>query len=138
MDPIDINTHFEIDTEAQAAVPISPEAMATMVEIGEEINASLDLDHVLGRAAELIRRLIEYEIFAVMLLDERTGQLAFRFAIGHRPEIVENMRISLGQGVTGRAAAQGQPVLVRDVSQEPNYINVLDSVRSELAVPLMF
>ncbi|MGH9816561.1 MAG: SpoIIE family protein phosphatase [Candidatus Acidiferrales bacterium] len=138
MDPIDVNTHFEIDTEAQAAVPVSPEALATMVEIGEEINASLDLDHVLGRAAALIRRLIEYEIFAVLLLDERTGQLAFRFAIGHRPEIVENMRIALGQGVTGRAAAQGQPVLVRDVSQEPNYINVLDSVRSELAVPLMF
>ncbi len=138
MDPIDVNTHFEIDTEAQAAVPVSPEVLATMVEIGEQINSSLDLDQVLQRAAELIRRLIDYEIFAVLLLDERTGELHFRFAIGHRREVVENWRIPLGQGVTGRAAATGQPVLVRDVSQEPNYINAVDSVRSELAVPLLF
>jgi sigma-B regulation protein RsbU (phosphoserine phosphatase) len=138
MDPIDVNTHFEIDTEAQAAVPVSPEVLATMVEIGEQINSSLDLDQVLQRAADLIRRLIDYEIFAVLLLDERSREMHFRFAIGHRREVVENWRIPLGQGVTGRAAASGQPVLVRDVSQEPNYLNAVDSVRSELAVPLLF
>lgn len=138
MDPIDVNTHFEIDTEAQAAIPVSQETLAIMVEIGEQINSSLDLDHVLQRAAELIRRLIDYEIFAVLLLDDRTNELYFRFAIGHRPEVVEHWRIPLGQGVTGRAAVGRQPVLVRDVSKETNYLNAVDSVRSELAVPLLF
>lgn len=138
MDPIDINTHLEIDTESQAAIPVPAETLATLVEIGEQINASLDLDQVLQRSAELTRRLIDYEIFAVLLLDERSNEMYFRFAIGHRPEVVENWRIPLGQGVTGRAASEQRPVLVRDVSQEPNYINALDSVRSELAVPLLF
>ncbi len=137
MDPIDVNTHLEIDTESQAAIPVSPETLATLVEIGEQINDSLDLDQVLERTAGLIRRLIDYEIFAVLLLDERTHELHFRFAIGHRPEVVENWRIPLGQGVTGRTAAERRPVLVRDVSQEPNYLNAVDSVRSELAVPLL-
>jgi sigma-B regulation protein RsbU (phosphoserine phosphatase) len=109
-----------------------------MVEIGEQINASLDLDQVLQRSAELIRRLIDYEIFAVLLLEERTQELHFRFAIGHRPEVVEHWRIPLGQGVTGRAAAEQRPVLVRDVAQEPNYINAIEAVRSELAVPLLY
>lgn len=138
MDPVDVNTNLEIDTESQAAIPVSPETLATMVEIGEQINASLDLDQVLQRSADLIRRLIDYEIFAVLLIDERTKELRFRFAIGHRTEVVEHWRIPLGQGVTGRAAAEQRPVLVRDVSQDPNYINAVDSVRSELAVPLLY
>jgi sigma-B regulation protein RsbU (phosphoserine phosphatase) len=138
MDPVAVNTNLEIDTESQAAIPVSPETLATMVEIGEQINASLDLDQVLQRSAELIRRLIDYEIFAVLLLDERTNELRFRFAIGHRPEVVEHWRIPLGQGVTGRAAAEQRPVLVRDVTQDPNYLNAVDSVRSELAVPLLY
>jgi sigma-B regulation protein RsbU (phosphoserine phosphatase) len=138
MDPVDVNTNLEIDTESQAAIPVSAETLATMVEIGEQINASLDLDQVLQRSAELTRRLIDYEIFAVLLLDERTQELRFRFAIGHRPEVVEHWRIPLGQGVTGRAAAEQRPVLVRDVAQEPSYINAVDSVRSELAVPLLY
>lgn len=138
MDPIDVNTHLEIDTEAQAAIPLAPEALATLVEIGEQINASLDLDQVLQRSAELIRKLIDYEIFAVLLLDERSREMQFRFAIGHRPEVVAHWRIPLGQGVTGRAAAERKPILVRDVSQEPNYLNAVDSVRSELAVPLLY
>lgn len=138
MDPVDVNTNLEIDTESQAAIPVSAETLATMVEIGEQINASLDLDQVLKRSAELIRRLIDYEIFAVLLLDERTRELHFRFAIGHRPEVVKHWRIPLGQGVTGRAAAEQRPVLVRDVTQEPNYINAVEAVRSELAVPLLY
>ncbi|HEX9760091.1 MAG TPA: GAF domain-containing protein, partial [Candidatus Acidoferrales bacterium] len=115
---------------------VSVETLATMVEIAEEINSSLDLDVVLTRAAELTRRLVDYEIFSVLLLDEKTRQLHFRFAIGHRPEVVENWRVPLGQGITGVAAATGQPVRVGDVSQDPRYLNALDHVRSELAVPL--
>ena len=43
--------------------------LATLAEIGEEINASLNLDRVLSKTASLIKRLIDYEIFTVMLLD---------------------------------------------------------------------
>ncbi|MCL4523135.1 MAG: SpoIIE family protein phosphatase [Acidobacteria bacterium] len=124
-----------VETPSPLAVPT--EVLATLVEIVQEMNASLDLDEVLVTAADLIRRLIDYEIFAVMLLDERTQSLRFRFAIGHRREVVENWHVALGQGVTGRCAATGKPIRVADVSQEANYINALDSVRSELAVPLM-
>jgi sigma-B regulation protein RsbU (phosphoserine phosphatase) len=128
MNPVDMNQ----------STPLSTEALATLAEIGEKINASLDLDEVLSNAAALIKRLIEYEIFAVLLLDEADNRLYFRFSIGHHREIVEKVRIPLGQGVTGRAAATKQAVLVRDVRQDSNYINVHDAVRSELAAPLLW
>ncbi|MBV9406381.1 MAG: GAF domain-containing protein, partial [Acidobacteriaceae bacterium] len=40
-------------------------------------------------------------------------------------------------GVTGSAAATRQPVLVRDVRSDPRYLNALDAVRAELAVPML-
>ena len=128
MDPHESNLQLEVPAEI----------LQTLVEISEQINASLDLDEVLSRAAGMVRRLIDYEIFAVLLLDQSAQQLSFRFAIGHRREVVENWRIPLGQGITGTVAATGQPLRVPDVSQDPRYINAVDSVRSELAVPMMF
>jgi sigma-B regulation protein RsbU (phosphoserine phosphatase) len=124
------------------AAPKTPEgtreeALALLAEIGEEINASLDLDEVLAKSAALIKRVVAYDIFAVLLLDEATGEFFFRFAIGHRKEVVENWRVPLGQGITGAAAASGHAIRVPDVRRDPRYINALDSVRSELAVPLM-
>jgi phosphoserine phosphatase RsbU/P len=116
---------------------VRSETLALLAEIAEEINASLDLDEVLSKSAALIKRAVDYHIFAVLLLDEATNELFFRFGIGHRKEVVENWRIPLGQGITGAAAMSGHAIRVPDVRNDARYINAVDTVRSELAVPLM-
>ena len=127
MEPVELNVAHELPAEV----------LATMAEIGQEINASLNLDEVLAHAAAQIKRLIDYEIFAVLLLDENAHELHFRFAIGHRQEVVENWRIPVGQGIIGAAASTGRPVRVSDVHKDSRYLNALDGVQSELAVPLV-
>jgi sigma-B regulation protein RsbU (phosphoserine phosphatase) len=117
---------------------VSAEVLATLSEIGEEVNASLDLDEVLSHTAVLIKRHIDYEFFGVLLLDESGSYLTHRFAIGYPPGLAENLRIPVGQGITGTAVSTGQPVRVSDTSQDPRYINAIESVKSELAVPLLF
>src|SRR5439155_2529842 len=87
--------------------------------------------------AALIKRHIDYEFFGVLLPDGDGGYLKHRFAIGYPRDLAENLRIPIGQGITGTAAASGHPVRVADTSKDPRYINAIDSVRSELAVPLM-
>src|SRR5215831_15406508 len=116
---------------------VSTEVLATLAEIGEEVNASLDLDEVLARAAALIKRHIDYEIFGVLMIEGDGKYLRHRFAIGYSRELAENLRIPMGQGITGTAAATGHAVRVSDTSKDPRYINAIDSVRSELAVPLI-
>ncbi len=116
---------------------ISTEVLATLAEIGEEVNASLDLDEVCARAAALIKRHIDYEIFGVLMIEGNGSYLRHRFAIGYPRELAENLRIPIGQGITGTAAATGHSVRVSDTSKDSRYINAIDSVRSELAVPLM-
>jgi sigma-B regulation protein RsbU (phosphoserine phosphatase) len=116
---------------------ISAEVLSTLAEIGEEVNASLDLDEVLARTAALIKKHIDYEIFGVLLVEAGALALRHRFAIGYPRDLADNLRIPLGQGITGTAASTGHSVRVSDVTKDARYINAIDSVKSELAVPLL-
>jgi len=108
-----------------------------LLEVADVVNTTLDLDTTLRRVAELVRKVIDYEIFAILLLNERTQELRFRFQIGYPREYADRTRIKVGQGVTGRAAQLRQAVLVEDVTKEDGYIEAIPNVRSELAIPLI-
>jgi sigma-B regulation protein RsbU (phosphoserine phosphatase) len=108
-----------------------------LLEVADVVNATLDLDTLLRRVSELIQKVIDYEIFAILLLNEKTQDLRIRFQVGHPPELAERMRVKVGQGVTGLAAASREPVLVNDVREMPNFIEGPVGVRSELAIPLI-
>jgi sigma-B regulation protein RsbU (phosphoserine phosphatase) len=56
--------------------------------------------------------------------------------VGHRDEVVRNLSITLGEGITGIAAASREPLLVADVRNDARYLNTVDAVRTELAVPM--
>jgi sigma-B regulation protein RsbU (phosphoserine phosphatase) len=108
-----------------------------LLEVADVVNTTLDLDTTLRRVAELVRKVIDYEIFGILLLNEKTQELYFRFQVGYAREIAERMRINVGEGVTGIAAQRREAILVDDVSTDPRYISAVPNVRSELAVPLI-
>ncbi len=108
-----------------------------LLEVADAVNTTLDLNTLLQRVAEMLKRFIDYEIFAILLLNDKAQELRVRFQVGHPPEVAERIRIKVGQGVTGRAVQTRQPVLVNDLTAEGNVINFTPGVRSELAVPLI-
>jgi len=108
-----------------------------LLEVADVLATSLDLDTTLRRVAEVVRKVIDYEIFAILLLNEKTQELRFRFQVGYPPDFTEGARVKLGEGVTGQAAQSRQAVLIDDVTQDPAYISAVPNVRSELAVPLI-
>src|SRR6202451_1585419 len=108
-----------------------------LLEVADVMATSLDLDTTLRRVAEVVRKVIDYEIFAILLLNEKTQELRFRFEVGYPPEFAERARIKVGEGVTGQAAQLRRTMLVDDVTLDPTYIAAVPNVRSELAVPLI-
>jgi len=108
-----------------------------LLEVADVVNSTLDLDTILRRVAEIIRRVIDYEIFAILLVNEKTQDLRIRFSIGHTPETVERTRVKIGEGITGQAVLKREPIVVNDVLRTSGYIAALPQVRSELAVPLI-
>ena len=108
-----------------------------MLDVADVLATSLDVDTTLRRVAEVVRKVIDYEIFAILLLNERTQELRFRFQIGYPPEFAERTRVKVGEGVTGLAAQSRQAVLIDDVREDPRYIEAIPHVCSELAIPLI-
>ena len=107
-----------------------------MLDVADVLATSLDLETTLRRVAHVVRKVIDYEIFAILLLHEKTQELRIRFQVGYPPEFAER-RIKVGDGVTGQAVQLRQAVLIDDVTKDPRYIPAVPNVRSELAVPLI-
>ncbi len=108
-----------------------------LLDVADVLATSLDLDTTLRRVAEVVRKVIDYEIFAILLLNEKTQELRFRFQIGYPPEFAERARVKVGEGVTGIAAQSRQAVLINDVRTDSRYIEAIPNVCSELSIPLI-
>src|SRR5580692_2937643 len=127
---------------AQAEAPalpnirLEPLQVDFLMRFADALNTTLELNTLMHRVADLVRAVIDYRIFAILLVNDRTGDLRMRFQTGHTPE-VERLRIKLGRGIVGQAAHERRSILVEDVSQVENYIDANPLVKSELAVPLI-
>jgi sigma-B regulation protein RsbU (phosphoserine phosphatase) len=114
-------------------LPIEP----LLLEVADVLATSLDLDTTLRGVSDVVRKVIDYEIFAILLLNEKTQELRFRFQVGYPADFAERSRIKVGEGVTGLAAQSRQTVLINDVRTDPRYIAGVPNVCAELAVPLI-
>lgn len=113
------------------------ELLDFLLEVSTATSETLDLDRLLTSVAEIVHDVVPHELFAILLYNERTRGLRMRYSIGHRDEVAKNLIIGLGEGITGSAAATRQPVLVPDVRKDSRYLNALDAVRAELAIPML-
>jgi sigma-B regulation protein RsbU (phosphoserine phosphatase) len=111
--------------------------LATLYDIAKETSSILDLDELLQRVAEVVKRVIDYEMFGILLLDEDRGELVLRKAVSYGATKEKKTRIRVGEGLTGAAALSRQPILVGDVRAEPRYLPLIPETRSELVVPLV-
>ncbi|MGA2115028.1 MAG: SpoIIE family protein phosphatase [Bryobacteraceae bacterium] len=112
------------------------ELLDFLLEVSAITSQTLQLDQLLCNVAEIVKTVLPYDLFAILLYHEKRRDLRIRYAVGHREEVVRNVVIGLGEGITGLAAARREPVLVGDVRNDPRYLNAVDAVRTELAVPM--
>jgi phosphoserine phosphatase RsbU/P len=107
----------------------------TLAEIGHELASILDLDELLTRMGQLVKRVIDYRTFGVLLLDDE-NQLCVKANVAFG-EACTQRTFALTEGLVGYAALHGEAVVVGDVSKDPRYLPCLEDVRSEVVVPLM-
>ena len=107
-------------------------------EIARELTSILNVDELLKRIGELLSRLIDYQMFSILLLDSAGTTLQHRFSLRFQENIHLKHDIPVGKGIVGYAAEHKQAVLVRDIKKDPRYIETNPETRSELAVPLIY
>ncbi len=112
------------------------ELLDFLLEVSTLASSTIDLDTLLDSVIQLVRNVMRFDIGAILLYSERHDGLRVRRAIGLNPELIADLTIPLHEGITGVAAATRKPVNVGDVRDDPNYLAIVDAIRSELAVPL--
>src|SRR5215470_8844274 len=122
-----------------AAFPEQAKTLGLLYDVSRELTSILDREELLGRIAELVKKLVPYDVFTVMLWNEKSQMLEGVFAMHYENSIPSRFRVPLGRGVTGHAAADRRPIRLDDVRKDPRYIicDTCDIVCSELVVPLL-
>lgn len=110
--------------------------LAMLHEAGKEMGSILNLDALCDHIAEVVHRVVDYEMFAIFLVDEKSNELVLKIA-RQMASITPKRRVALNTGLTGAAASSKEPVIVGDVREDPRYIQVEPDVRSELVIPLV-
>lgn len=113
------------------------ELLDFLLEVSRVTAETLDLDKLLASVASIVKQVVPYDLLAILLYFEKNQVLRIRYSIGHREELVRGLEITLGEGIVGAAAHSREPIVVDDVRRDPRYLNALDAVRSELAVPML-
>ncbi len=114
--------------------------LTLLAELARTFNSTLKLDEILHFVADLLGRTLGYQAFALLLLDERKGDLVVKSLFGIDAS-VEGLRVPFGDGIAGWAARERQLLLVRDARADGRFplqrwTGAQDG--SVLAVPMIF
>src|SRR6201984_2246839 len=140
--PIPFSVLGDADPAAPAVLVGQPEqaqSIALLYEISHELTSILDREELLRRLAERVKKIVNYDVFTVMLWNEKAQVLEGVFAMHYENSIPLRFRVSLNQGITGHAAASRKPIRLDDVRLDPRYITcpTCEVVSAELVIPLL-
>jgi len=114
--------------------------LSALHEIVESYNLTIDTDELFTRVLEIAVGVTGAEGGSLMLLDATSRELRVRVAAGVEPELWPKIRVPLGQGIAGRVAADGRPLLLRGKADRQAFRIVRErfDVESAICVPLIF
>ena len=98
----------------------------------------LDEQALLDALLERVKKVLDADTAAVLLLDRSAKQLVATAANGIEEEVRQGVRIPIGAGFAGRVAASREPVILNQVNHATvrNPLLVERGIRSLLGVPL--
>ena len=110
--------------------------VSVLYEAAKAISSSLEMASVLETLVQVPCRAFGYEYGAILLVDERSGDLVIEATHGYSAG-TRGYRVTAGKGITGWVQRTGQAELVRNVHEDPRYIGVSPHAMAEIAVPLI-
>ncbi len=104
-------------------------------QVGNVIHSTLDPQEALQLILDEAVRIMRASSGSMVLINPTNGFLEIHAAVGLPPNAAQ-LRLRVGEGITGWVARTGKPARVGDVSQDRRYVMLRRGALSELAVPL--
>ncbi len=111
------------------------ERFELLYQVSQVLHSTLEPQEALQLILREAVRLTRASSGSVVLINPKTQFLEIHAAHG-LPSHASDLKLKVGEGITGWVARTGKPARVAEVSADPRYIMVQSSVQSELAVPL--
>jgi len=116
--------------------------MVALTKIGELVTMTNDTPEIMKQVVEITADIMKVDVCSIYLYDDTGSVLVLAATLGLRDNAIGNVRINVGEGITGRAAKQRRVVAVEDVTVDKRnkYIPITgeEVYRSILSVPLKF
>jgi Nif-specific regulatory protein len=97
--------------------------LAILTEIGAILSSTLELRDAFGKVMQIISDRLNMHRGTLVLLDESTGRLRTEAAIGLVASEIERAKYAVGEGITGAVVATGRARVIRDLRNEPDFLN---------------
>ena len=104
-------------------------------QVGTVIHSTLEPEEALQLIIREAARVMRASSGSLVLINPTNGFLEIHASHG-LPDRASELKLRVGQGITGWVARTGKPARVGDVTKDPRYIMLRSEVRAELAVPL--
>jgi signal transduction protein with GAF and PtsI domain len=116
--------------------------LAILHQVAQQISSNLELNELLDHIVEMVTRITGADSCFIYLYKKQGNELTLSAASTKRPEIVGEIRLKLGEGVTGWAAKEKKPVaLSRKAYEDPRFKSFTslaeDKYEAFLAIPIL-
>lgn len=131
------------EAERIAALERQIANLTLLVEVGNKLNTTLDLDDLLQIIIKSATELTNTEMVSILLVDKATGELRFEAASGAEREALKTLVVPRDHSIAGWVVRENELLLIRDAQSDPRFYPQVDAVtglatHSILAIPLRF
>ena len=115
---VELRRDVTAERELEAQVLRRHHQLLALNRISSAASGLGDLDAILEVALDTVLETTGGTIGGILLLDERTQKLHHRVQRGLSARFAEELQLSVGEGIAGKVALSGEPMLVQDVSED--------------------
>jgi HD-GYP domain-containing protein (c-di-GMP phosphodiesterase class II) len=112
------------------------EELALLYDLSIKLSAQPDLERICAIVADEVQSVLPVKNLSILLADAKTGTLRSMIAVGRDGRRHPPFQLDPEQGISGRVAQSGQPLIVCDVEQDSGFAPVSYPITSLLCVPM--
>ena len=124
--------------EIEGRIPLAD--LLVFHQLARSLTSSFDLDTILRTILEQMERIMDAELWTLLMLDEATHELYYAIAAGGEQEALKDLRVKVGEGVAGWVVEHGETLIVPEAFNDPRLKENTNAkprnVRSVIALPL--